>query len=233
MSDSPPEQLSPRLGYEFYRPEWLQEALTHKSYLNESRGKAGGDNERLEFLGDAVLDLVISEYLLVVYPGCAEGDLSKMKSRIVSEESLAEIARRLDLGRFLRLGRGEELTGGRDKPSLLSDSLEAVIAAVYLDGQIEAARRVVLALCQPELAGLGDPRGLHDHKTELQELCQRRFGILPSYRIVGESGPDHQKLFEVELAIRGEGYGVGRGRSKKEAEQRAAQVALDRLLANT
>jgi ribonuclease-3 len=229
MSDAAAtERLLERLAYRFRSPSLLDDALTHKSYLNEAPDPARRDNERLEFLGDAVLDLVISEALLSRFPQAPEGTLSKLRARVVSEAALSQVARRLELGGALRLGRGEELTGGRDKPSLLADALEAVIAAIYADGGIDAAREVVLAAFAEPLDNLSRPE-VTDHKTELQEVCQRAFGGLPVYRVLGESGPDHHKEFEVELSIRGEVYGIGTGRSKKEAEQRAAQHALQKL----
>ncbi len=231
MSDSPPiDRLAERLGYRFRTPRLLEAALTHRSYLNESPDPSREDNERLEFLGDAVLDLVISERFLSRFPHAPEGELSKLKARTVSEAALSHVARRLDLGSALILGRGEELTGGRDKASLLADALEAVIAAVYLDGGLDAARGVVLAAFAEEFDNLSRPE-VADHKTELQELCQREFSVLPVYRVLGESGPDHHKQFDVELSIRGQVYGAGTGRSKKEAEQQAARDALAKIKA--
>lgn len=229
MSESAPiDQLAERLGYRFRTPRLLEAALTHKSYLNESPDPSREDNERLEFLGDAVLDLVISERFLSQFPDAPEGDLSKLKAKTVSEAALSQVARRLDLGSALVLGRGEELTGGRDKASLLADAFEAVVAAVYMDGGLVAARQVVLTAFSDLFENLSRPE-VADHKTELQEICQRDFSVLPVYRVLRESGPDHHKQFDVELLIRGEVYGVGTGRSKKEAEQQAARHALDRL----
>ncbi len=233
MSVEPLEELERVLGYTFLKRDILRDALTHKSYLNEMRNleKEGGtqDNERLEFLGDAVLDLVMSEHLTVTYPHSSEGDLSKMKARVVSEASLARVAKRLGLGTYLRLGRGEERTEGREKSSLLADALEAVIAAVYFDGGFETARSLILRTFREELDRLKQREGDIDYKTELQEWCQRKLDVLPVYRVQGESGPDHQKLFEVRLTIRGRDLGMGRGRSKKEAEQRAAKEALEAI----
>jgi ribonuclease III len=221
------------LGYSFRKTDLLREALTHKSYLNELRtsekNRPAQDNERLEFLGDAVLDLAISEHLIHLYPLSTEGDLSKMKARIVSEVTLARVARRLGVGDFLLLGKGEERTRGREKPSILADGLEALIAAVYQDGGFETARTVILKIFEEEIHGLDRRREDIDYKTELQECCQRDFDILPTYRVLRESGPDHQKLFEVKLTIKDEVYGIGRGRSKKEAEQQAAKEALEKL----
>jgi ribonuclease-3 len=227
MSDaSSIERLARRLGHRFKTPRLLEEALTHKSYLNEAPDPPEADNERLEFLGDAVLDLVISERFLSQFPEAPEGELSKLKAKTVSEAALSQVARRLELGGALVLGRGEELTGGRDKPSLLADALEAVIAAVYLDGGLDAARQVVLHAFADLLENLSRPEAM-DYKTELQERCQRDFSVLPVYRVLRESGPDHHKQFDIELTIRGEVYGVGTGRSKKEAEQQAARAALE------
>lgn len=233
MSVESLDQFQRTLGHSFRKPDLLREALTHKSYLNEMRvsekGRAAQDNERLEFLGDAVLDLAISESLIALYPLSTEGDLSKMKARIVSEVTLARVAKRLGIGEFLLLGRGEERTRGREKPSLLADALEAVIAAVYLDGGFETARAVLLKIFEEEVHRPDPHQDDIDYKTELQECCQREFDVLPTYRVLRESGPDHQKLFEVKLTIKEQLFGIGRGRSKKEAEQQAARQALEKL----
>lgn len=221
--------LQKRLSYSFKAPERLRQAVTHKSYLNESKDKTVADNERFEFLGDAVLDLIISEALIDRFPRAPEGDLSKMKARVVSEGTLARIAKEIGLGRYLYLGKGEERTLGREKSSLLADATEAVIAAIYLDGGLPAAREVVMREFEPFLQDLIRPEVTVDYKTELQELCQKEFESLPAYQVIRESGPDHQKRFEVELRIRNASYAVAEGKSKKEAEQRAAQIALDRL----
>jgi ribonuclease-3 len=227
-SESPVDRLCERLGYRFRAPTLLVEALTHKSHLNEAPDLTRRDNERLEFLGDAVLDLVISEHFLQRFPQAPEGELSKLKSQIVNEAALARAAWDLDLGTALALGRGEELTGGRQKPSLLADALEAVIAAVYLDGGLDAARGVILRTLQGVLADQSRSEAT-DYKTELQEWCQRRFDVLPAYTVVRETGPDHRKTFEVRLTIRGELYGTGNGLSKKEAEQQAAGAAMEKI----
>ena len=219
------------LGYSFRQPQLLEEALTHKSHVNEARDKSRKDNERLEFLGDAVLSLIISEHLAASSPGSTEGMLSKHKAHLVSEASLAKAARGLDLGNLLRLGRGEELTQGREKPSLLANALEALIAAVYLDGGLEAARTFTLRTLAQELQELQEAEGaagVQDYKTQFQEWCQKRLETLPQYRTVRESGPDHQKTFEVQLTLQGDVVGMGVGRTKKEAEQMAAKQALVR-----
>ena len=227
------DPLQKILGYSFRKKDLLRDALTHRSYLNErhrtEKRREGQDNERLEFLGDAVLDLAISEHLIHLYPLSREGDLSKMKARIVSETTLARVARHLTLGEFLLLGRGEERTHGREKSSLLADALEAVIAAIYLDGGFETACAVLLGIFKEEIQRLEERRGEVDFKTELQEYCQREFGVLPNYRVLRETGPDHKKLFEVNLSIKGKIVGTGRGKSKKVAEQQAAKQALEKL----
>ena len=224
------DEIQRRLGYRFRRASLLIDALTHKSYLNEAKETGGLDNERLEFLGDAVLDLVVSAYLLAAFPDAAEGELSKLRARLVSEKTLARVARRLGLGELLRLGRGETKTQGHNKPSILADALEAVFAGVYVDGGLDAAAASVRAAFSEELVSCDRSllaRG--DFKTDLQEICQREFEMLPRYRTIGETGPDHEKQFEVEILIRGERYGVGVGQNKKEAEQMAAKHALEKL----
>ena len=223
------EDAQKTIGYVFHQPHLLDEALTHKSHVNEARGKPCKHNERLEFLGDAVLTLIISEHLAATCPNFTEGELSKLKARLVSEVSLANAARRLDLGALLKLGRGEELTQGREKPSLLANVLEAILAAIYLDGGLGPARAFILQTFSSDLQLIRNDEGSSvplDYKTRLQEWCQREFETLPHYQIVRESGPDHQKTFEVQLAIRGEVRGIGGGKSKKEAEQMAAKQAL-------
>lgn len=227
-ADSPPAFLK----YRFTNSAFLTEALTHKSYVNERRDADRKHNERLEFLGDAVLSLIVSDYLASRYPELSEGALSKLKAKLVSESPLANAARRLDLGAYLQLGRGEELSNGRDKASLLADALEAVIAAVYLDGGFEASRDFTIdvlkdGLCRIEL--LQTKPGGDDYKTRFQEWCQKRYEVLPRYVIVRETGPDHHKFFEVEVHVNDKVCGIGQGHSKKEAEQEAAQRALEQV----
>lgn len=217
--------LEEHLGYLFERPELLDQALTHKSYANEAEGPVA-DNERLEFLGDAVLDLTVSHLLFALSPPLSEGEMSKVRAFLVKEESLKRLAGAFDLGSHLRLGKGEEQTGGRKKASILADAFEALLAAIYLDGGFELAYRFAEGIFQPIIAEAGTEAIGHDHKTRLQELCQARYGKTPTYRLVGASGPDHDKVFEVEIAVANRSLGRGRGRSKKEAEQRAAEDAL-------
>lgn len=220
------------IKYQFNNAALLNEALTHKSYVNERKGAHRRHNERFEFLGDAVLSLIISEYLAARYPELTEGALSKLKARLVSEVSLATAAKRLDLGARLRLGRGEELSGGREKSSLLADGLEALIAAVYLDGGLGAARIFTLEVFSEELQeieSLPTIPGGEDYKTRLQEWCQKHHEVLPRYMTVHETGPDHQKVFQVEVSVEKKVIGIGQGGSKKEAEQAAAKQALDQI----
>jgi ribonuclease-3 len=221
--------MEQQIGHRFNNAELLERALTHKSFANENRVPA--DNERLEFLGDAVLNLIVSEYLMRTCPDSTEGDLSRLRAAVVSEPALAVVARGIGLGAYLRLGRGEEQTGGRDKDSLLANCLEALIASLYQDAGKEASEAFVLRFFEATMKRTCTSRGTLDHKTELQELCQDRLKQLPEYRIVSETGPDHQKQFTVELSVRGEVYGRGMGKSKKEAEQKAAKEALERLSA--
>lgn len=222
-------EFQARLGYTFKDPAILVQALTHKSYANENRAEGGEHNERLEFLGDTVLDFAISDFIMRLCPDSPEGELSRLRSMIVSEANLSGVARDLQLGRYLLLGRGEEQTGGRGKSSLLANSLEAVIAAMYLDGGMDTAYGFIIREFGDGVRGMIDSGQSFDSKTDLQEYCQGSFGTLPTYSIVSESGPDHQKVFEVEIVAGGRLLGTGSGRSKKEAEQNAARVALGML----
>lgn len=223
----PLADIQQRIAYQFSNAELLEIALTHKSYANEN--KVPYHNERMEFLGDAVLNLVVSEYLMKTRPDSTEGDLSRLRAAVVSEPALAAIAREIGLGSYILLGRGEEQTGGRDKGSLLANCLEALIASIYLDKGKESADAFVIRFFENIIKKTCTSRGTLDHKTELQELCQERIKQLPEYKVVSESGPDHQKQFEVEVWIKGQVSGRGIGRSKKEAEQRAAKEAIARL----
>ena len=223
----PLADIQQRIAYQFSNSELLERALTHKSYANENR--VPYHNERMEFLGDAILNLVVSEYLMKTCPDSTEGDLSRLRAAVVSEPALAAIAREIGLGSYILLGRGEEQTGGRNKGSLLANCLEALIASIYLDTGKESADAFVIRFFENIIQKTCTSRGTLDHKTELQELCQERLKQLPEYKVVSESGPDHQKQFEVEVWIKGQVSGRGIGRSKKEAEQRAAKEAITRL----
>jgi len=215
--------LESGLGHHFVRPDHLEIALTHRSVGD------GAHNETLEFLGDAVLSLAISDLLMRAYPQANEGALSKMRASLVNAERLAAKARAMKLGRWLRLGKGEERSGGRDKEKILAAGYEALLGAVYLDAGYEAARGVVERHFGEELDGEVAIPGQRDYKTRLQEMTQRLYRETPSYTLVGERGPDHEKEFVVELAVGGRVLGRGRGRSKKTAEQAAALEALGAL----
>ncbi len=221
MSNRSFEQLEQVLHYHFKNPALLRIAMTHTSFANESRVPTR-HNERLEFLGDSVLSVVAADYLFH-HSTRPEGELTRMRASLVSEEALYRFACEIDLGSYLRLGRGEELGGGRTRPSVVSDAFEALIAALYLDGGLETARAFILPfLTEGKTA---DP----DYKTKLQELVQETPGAALQYTVVGESGPDHDKTFEVQVSLNGQAVASGRGRSKKAAEQQAARQALEKL----
>ena len=229
MDNKDDDALAPierALGYTFRDKALLWEALTHRTFVNEAGG--GKDNQRLEFFGDAVLDFLLSDLLLVRFPDSREGELTRIRAALVDEGSLARIATGLDLGSSLRLGRGEEKGGGREKRSLLADAFEALLAALYLDGGIEPARRVV----HQHFAALletGDVLSVRDFKTGLQERARVERGQLPRYQVKQVSGPDHDRHFTVEIYLGDELMGEGEGRTKKEAEQAAARAATGRL----
>ena len=231
-------QLEERLGHKFRRPALLERALTHSSALPELRAAYAEarrdsppeDNEQMEFLGDAVLDMLASEHLLTTFPDWSEGQLSKSRARLVNAKSLEEAARRLGLGEYLRLGRGEEKTGGREKQTLLADAFEAIVAAVYLDAGLGTARILLRqTLFEQALEEGGERIAESDRKSALQEYLQARGQPPAEYRIAGESGPDHQKTFRVEVCVNGQPLASGEGSTKKEAEQRAARSALTQL----
>jgi len=216
--------LQEALGYKFKDRTLLLRCLTHVSY---ERKKGEGHNEVLEFLGDAVLDLAVSDLLIRRYPEKSEGVLSKMRAALVNSTVLAEKAVQLDFGPLLRIGKGEELSGGRAKSSILAGAFEAILGGVYQDGGYEAAREVVERFFAGDVTG--KTLGQHDYKTRLQEVSQMLFHALPSYRIVSETGPDHEKSFVTEIAVAGNVLGTGSGKSKKQSEQEAAKKALDAL----
>jgi len=223
------EKLQQRLGHHFASNELLEQALTHKSFANEHRAEGVADNERLEFLGDAVLDLVVSEALHSHQPALNEGEMTRARAEVVSEKGLSALARRMGVGQHLRLGRGEELTGGRDKDSLLADATEALFGAVFCDAGFRAARLVVGGLLEDAVAEAIATRAGLDAKTRLQELLQARQGQLPRYVLVDTQGPDHDRSYLVEVRVEGETIASGRGRTKKQAEQQAAGKALRQL----
>lgn len=218
------------LGYTFQDIDLLQRALTHKSFSNENRELRSPNNERLEFLGDAVLGFVVGEMIYRSFPNLQEGALSKIKAHLVSANMLAVKGRALAIGRYLRMGAGEARSGGAEKPSLLADAFEAVVAAIYLDGGIGATETFLRQVFGPEVSGIdiGD-LSFHDYKTTLQETAQSLGLPLPDYRVIEESGPDHEKAFTVELSWDGEAFSRGSGPSKREAQRKAAKEALKKL----
>ena len=218
--------LEAKLGYTFRDISLLENALTHSSCANESRGRLQS-NERLEFLGDSILGMVVAEHLFRNHPDLPEGELTRTRAALVCEDSLVEVAQALGLGDYLKLGKGEEAGGGRTRPSIRADAVEAVLAAVYLDGGIGSTRKIIQEyILSKEIAGWKASR---DYKTSLQELVQRESGQVLKYRLTGESGPDHNKRFFVEVELNGIAVGSGEGRSKKEAEQMAAKAAMEKL----
>ena len=223
------QELELKLGYTFKNPALLSEALSHSSYANEHRSARLNSNERLEFLGDSVLGFVTAEYLFARHPDLPEGDLTSIRAALVCEQSLYEVARQLDLGRYLKLGRGEESGGGRERTSILADATEAVFAAVYLDGGIQAASRLIHRVLLDGAKEEAVEERRRDFKTALQELVQRQADQVLTYRMVGEQGPDHAKVFMAEVLLNGAAIGSGSGHSKKEAEQSAARAALEKL----
>jgi len=220
--------LQKRIAYRFRNIQLLTQALTHRSYLHQ-RDAEGEDNERLEFLGDSVIELAVSHLLLSRFPNRTEGGLSKARALLVKEATLASIARRVRLGKALRLGRGEAETGGGEKDSILAGCLEALVAAAYLDGGYDEAFRVVEGLYTPLLEEMKGELKDQDFKTRLQEYIQKHLDTTPHYIVTDEEGPAHAKTFGVVITIEGKAYGRGMGKSKKEAEQRAAEEALKSL----
>jgi ribonuclease-3 len=223
------DDLQARIGYRFRDRGLLEHALTHKSRAAEDASGGVTDNESLEFLGDAVLGLVVADTLFHQYPNYDEGQKSKVKAAVVSSQSLARHAERLRLGDHLILGRGEEKTGGRFKQALLADGYEALIAALYLDGGLEAAETFLRKELKDAIDEGSAQTFVRDHKSALQERLQALGRPLPEYRVSGEAGPDHRKTFSVEVVVNGEVLGMATGRAKKEAEQEAARLALARL----
>ncbi|MBR3971180.1 MAG: ribonuclease III [Ruminococcus sp.] len=219
------------IRYKFKYRKLLINALSHSSYANE-RKNPNGSNERLEFLGDSVLSVVVSDYLYKHLDSVAEGDLTKLRASLVCEKSLHVFAQQIELGKFILLGKGEENTGGRERPSILADAFEAVIAAIYLDGGMEAARKHILRFI-PENPTNGTKMAFGDFKTVLQEIVQKNPEEKVEYVLIGEEGPDHNKRFVVEVMLNSQVIGKGKGRSKKDAEQLAAKEALELMGYNT
>jgi ribonuclease-3 len=221
-------ELERRLNVKFRDRTLLHTALVHGSVGSEARSRHGDNYERLEFLGDAVLNLVVADHLYRLFPTRLEGDLARLRAAVVSEGPLARIARAMDLGRYILLGRGEEKGGGRSRASLLADALEAVVGAVYVDAGYGVAHYCVSRWFADDLSRLEEPGG-GDYKSLLQELVQQRERRLPRYRITGQEGPEHNRAFVAVVEVGGRAIGEGRGKSKKEAEQAAAQQALEHL----
>ncbi|MBR1456602.1 MAG: ribonuclease III [Oscillospiraceae bacterium] len=221
-------ELEEKIGYRFRDPALLQTALTHSSYANEQRDPACQSYERLEFLGDSILGFTAADFLYAHEPALPEGSMTRLRAELVCEGSLHKVAEELELGKYMRLGRGEEHSGGRERPSILADMVEAVIAALYLDAGLEQARAFIL---DKVLSGaeISEEHRSGDFKTELQELVQRKADQHIRYELIGESGPDHNKRFTFRVTVNGESVGEGTGRTKKEAEQMAAKQALEIL----
>ncbi len=221
--------LQERIGYLFSDVALLDTALTHTSFVNENQGLGYADNERLEFLGDSVLQLSISELLFERFPAAHEGTLSKIRASLVTEQSLAEVALSFGIGQWLLLGKGEDGSGGREKPSILANAFEAIIAAIFLDGGYQKVRSVMATIFGPLVEHSEEERFYRDAKSHLQEISQARFKLIPHYALIEEYGPDHDKTFEIEVTIGCIAKERGLGKSKKEAEQKAATKALESL----
>ena len=217
-------ELEDKIGYQFKNKNLLLQALTHSSYANEGK-KHGRNNERLEFLGDSVLSVIVAKHLFLKYKDIPEGELTKLRASLVCEKALDVFAQQLGLGEYLRHGKGEEMTGGRNRPSILADAFEAVIAALYLDGGYQAAQKFVLSFI-PENLDVKSANQLADYKTTLQEIIQQNREEKIEYVLADEKGPDHAKVFTAEVLLNSNVIGVGEGSSKKQAEQNAAKEAL-------
>ncbi|MBE6033655.1 ribonuclease III [Aminipila sp.] len=220
-------EFQKNIKYEFKNTEYLEKALTHSSFVQEKNERCGKDNERLEFLGDAFFDAIISEELFKNLSNVTEGKLTKLRASIVCEKSLADQGRKLDIGKFLKMGKGEEHMGGRDRESILADAMEAVMAAIFLDGGFEEAKKFVLRTFKETIDAAVSGKLTKDYKTELQESLQTKGDVKILYRVDKEAGPDHNKTFYVSLFVEGKQLGEGVGKSKKEAEQNAARYALE------
>ncbi|MDO9528646.1 MAG: ribonuclease III [Syntrophales bacterium] len=218
-----------RISYTFNDISLLDNALTHRSYVNEKQELLCKDNERLEFLGDAVLELCISDILMKKFPDYTEGQLSKLRASLVNEQALSELAKFFHLGVFILLGKGEESSGGRNKRSILSNTFEALMAAIYLDSGYEKIHRLITDLFQALIVNGLDQTIYRDYKTYVQEISQNRFKVIPEYALINQYGPDHDKIFQTELVIPGILKTTGTGKNKKDAEQQAAKKALEEL----
>ena len=222
-------ELQKILGVPFQQQELLTQALTHSSYANENPGTAPASNERLEFLGDAILGLIVAENLFLDFPAMAEGEMTRLRSILVKQETLARVAESIDLGDYLYLGKGEESSGGREKPANLARALEALIAAVYLDHGFPVTEQFVLEILDAELLRTLYQGTIIDYKSQLQEMLQAKAQQTPVYVLIETSGPDHDKKFTVEVKLGNDVLAAGTGRSKKKAETEAARIALEKL----
>ena len=221
--------LQKTLKYEFNNLNLLNKALTHKSYANEVSLPLK-NNERFEFLGDSVLDLIVSNYMIFEYGNMAEGSLSKIRAAVVNESCLAKLAKDINLGNYLFLGKGEDLSGGREKPSILANTYEALVGAIFCDSDFQAASKAFLPWLVKEIHKHKDACSFEDYKSDLQEYTQNRLGCIPSYKVIGEKGPSHDKQYAIKAIVQNKEFGVGSGSSKKEAEQIAAKEALEYFL---
>lgn len=217
------EKLEKKLNYNFQNKELIEEALTHRSC------KKNYNNERLEYLGDAVLDLIVGEYLFKKLAKAAEGELSKIRASLVNEKGLTKLASKIDLSVFLKVSKAEESNKGREKPSIIANCFEAVMGAIYLDGGLKDVEIIAIKLIEEVYPSVDLKTLFKDYKTSLQEITQAKFGQVPEYVVVGESGPDHKKEFEIEIRINGEKIAVAKGKSKKDAQQNVAQIALEKM----
>jgi len=217
------EKLQKSLGYQFKNEKLITEALTHRSYSKYF------NNERLEYLGDAVLDLIVGEYLYKLFPNSEEGMLSKLRAALVNEDSFTKLAEKLNLGKYIFLSAAEENNGGREKPSILSSGFEALIGALYLEAGFEKAKNIALKLLKDEYPRITPEELLKDYKTTLQEITQAYFGEVPEYRLINTTGPDHQKEFEIGVIINNKEYARAKGKSKKIAQQEGARVTIEKL----
>ena len=217
------------LRVKFRRTDLLEEALSHSSFVNELTDEKLPHNEKLEFLGDAVLELIVSHELYTDYPEYCEGELTKLRAAIVRKTTLAKVAKQIDIGPYIRLGKGEEQGGGRKRNALLADAMEAIIGALFLDGGLDKARKFILDHFADEIERLDHDHHKMDYKSILQEITQSRFQTLPRYAVISETGPPHDRIYEISLTIAKEPYGIGKGRNKKDAQQKAARAALIKL----
>jgi ribonuclease-3 len=217
------KELQESLGYEFKDEKLLTEALTHRSYTKDF------NNERLEYLGDAVLDLIVGEYLYHLFPKAEEGTLSKLRAALVNEDSFNKLAKRLNLGKYLFLSPAEENNRGREKSSILSSAFEALIGAIYLEAGFDKAKEIALRLLKEEYPTITPQELLKDYKTTLQEITQAHFGVVPEYKLISATGPDHKKEFEIGVLINGKEYARAKGKSKKAAQQEGAKITIEKL----